>query len=283
MAGWAFRKQADIRKTLDLINKHPDVAAGVNNPSLQLPSGAGSVAPQVHTTPGFIYKTPPEGLPGAVDEEIMGEAECIPYFIRDNADTGNGERLERKDDDGNTQYHKIYNISTAIPGDTFFLARRVFGVLVADAAATSGATIIFEIIGPSGAAEAASNHCDDKLEDAQSEYQANVLWRPCGAGEVADEVDGVVTVVDATGSFLSGREEAEVDGKVGIATYMVEDGGYECQWVITFIDWWREVQMITDVIQTADEIKFEVKRVKVWDDCDLDPIVIPLTDCTDTS
>jgi hypothetical protein len=146
-----------------------------------------------------------------------------------------------------------------------------------------GATIMFQIIGPSGAAEAASNHCDDKLEDAQSEYEATVLYRPCGSTAVEGEVDGVVTVVDASGSFLAGREEAEVEGKIGFATYMLEDGAYECEWVITFIDWWREVQMISDVIQTADEIRFEVKRVEVWDDCDLDPIIIPLTDCTDTS
>jgi hypothetical protein len=53
----------------------------------------------------------------------------------------------------------------------------------------------------------------------------------------------------------------------------------ECKWVITWIDWFREVQVITNVIVTSNQIKFEVKNVKVWDDCDLDPITIDLTEC----
>ena len=49
--------------------------------------------------------------------------------------------------------------------------------------------------------------------------------------------------------------------------------------MITWIDWFREVQVITNVIVTATAIKFEVKNVQVWDDCDLPPIEIPLVEC----
>jgi hypothetical protein len=149
---------------------------------------------------------------------------------------------------------------------------------------STGSTILFEIATESGVSEAASNDCDAKLGDALATYRARVTWRPCGVTRVPDEDDdGFVDVIDPLGSFLDGRENSEVQGKTGVAVYLVEDGGYNCQWVITWIDWFREIQVIHDIIHTEEEIRFKVKRIKTWDDCDLDDIVIPLIDCQDGS
>ena len=148
----------------------------------------------------------------------------------------------------------------------------------------AGQYIIFEILTESGVAEASSNRCEDKLKDAASSYEARVTWRPCGVGRVAEETDqGTVVVHDVLESFLFERENSEAQGRSGVALYMMEEGGYECKWVIIFIDWWREIQVIEDVIHTEEEIRFKVKKIKVWDDCDLDDIVIPLIDCQDES
>lgn len=149
---------------------------------------------------------------------------------------------------------------------------------------SGGSSIIFEIAaGGSGSEEAASNDCDDKLQDAGSSYVAHVRYRPCGVDRVPEETDaGTVVVHDELGSFLNNRENSEAEGKLGVATYFQQDGGY-CLWVITFIDWWREIQVITDVLHTDSEIRFKVKQVKVWDDCDLPDIVIPLIDCEEAS
>jgi len=136
----------------------------------------------------------------------------------------------------------------------------------------------------SGAAEAESNDCDAKLGDGASSYMAHVRWRPCGVSRVPEETDdGLVEVFDPLESFLANRENSEIQGRTGVATYMVEQGGYDCQWVITWIDWFREIQIIHDVIHTEEEIRFKVKKIKTWDDCDLPDIVIPLIDCQDES
>jgi hypothetical protein len=143
---------------------------------------------------------------------------------------------------------------------------------------------IFQILedGGYGPTEALTDACEDKLRDAYMSYEAQVLWRPCGIPRVSEETDdGTIIVWDELESFLNDRENSEAQGKIGVAAYLKEEGGYVCKWVITFIDWWREIQVITDVIVNASEIRFKVKRIKVWDDCELPDIVIPLIDCED--
>lgn len=146
-----------------------------------------------------------------------------------------------------------------------------------------GNEIMFTIDDVYGVQEAASDHCDDQLRDAKSSYTATCVRKPCFMGTVpgADDNDKIV-VHDYLG-FLEGREEADVIGKTGLASYMVECHGYqtECKWIITWIDWFRVVQVVTGVRMTDTELCFDRKNVEVWDDCDLDPICIPLTDCVE--
>lgn len=151
----------------------------------------------------------------------------------------------------------------------------------------AGQEIIFVIDEIYGADEEGGEHCDEKNRDAKSSYKAEIINASCGLDQVPGlEDDGKVIVHDELGSFLEGREEYEVAGKTGIASYFKNyesDGGTayseDCKWIITWIDWFREVQVITDVQLTEDELKFEVKNIVVWDDCKLDPIIIPLIDC----
>lgn len=127
-------------------------------------------------------------------------------------------------------------------------------------------------------------HCDDKKRDAKEFYKAKVLHHSCGSNVPGMDEEGYVEVHDELGSFLKDREEYEVVGKIGVAHYFTTDPDEsyyddDCKWIITWIDWFREVQVITNVILTEDSLKFELKNVQVWDDCELDPIEIPLIDC----
>jgi len=280
MPGYAFKRKADVFSTIKLIsdakkNKRLTTLNGSDN------SERAGTHRQQHNTENFVYLTPNDGIP-ARSGTSAGSAQCVPYYINRN-----GQFLELTDDDDASQTHTIYNYSTsAITGNVYVSVNRVFGELVAIDADGGGTAdiILFRIVEQSDAEAAESNDCVDKLKDAGATYEANVTWRPCGVTRVAGESDGgTVTLYDPLNSFFYNRENSEMSGREGVAVYMQEDGGYECQWVVTFIDWWRDVQMISDVIVTEDEIRFEVKTVKVWDDCDLDDIVIPLIDCEDQS
>jgi hypothetical protein len=143
-----------------------------------------------------------------------------------------------------------------------------------------GQQMIFTIDDVYGVETAASEHCDDQLKDAKDRYLASCLYRQCGSGVPAGaNEDGKYEVVDYFG-FITGREEADVVGKMGLATYMEPCDGYgECEWVITWIDWFRIVTVLTGVRMTDTELCFDRKNVEVWDDCELDPVCIPLTDC----
>lgn len=261
----AFKDPAVVRKLKRIAGNHNAADRQVTGPAK--PAQGNS----------WIFLSPTGGVPGRVGVR-PGTASCTSYYIN-----ASGDLTLRTDLQGNTVLTPCYNLSgSEITAGEYFEAIMMGGKAVAGAGGGgAGNTIIFSIVGDPYADVAYSSECVDNLEDAALSYPAQVLWRPCGIESVSGEVDGQVTVVDDMGSWLEGREAAEVDGRVGVAVEVDDADGYGCHWSITFLDWWREVQMISNVIVTETEITFEVKRVRVWDDCDLDPIVIPLTDCAD--
>ncbi len=136
--------------------------------------------------------------------------------------------------------------------------------------------------------EASSDHCDDQLNDAKKQYKATCVKSCCGGKPSGANEDGTYTIHDHHFQMLQGgiggaREEADVIGKEALVIRMIECEPYddECEWNILFINWFRTVQVVTNVIMTEEQLKFEMKNVEVWDDCELDPIVIPLIDCED--
>jgi len=142
-----------------------------------------------------------------------------------------------------------------------------------------GQQVMFTIDEVYSTAVAASDHCDDKLRDAKDRYMASCVKVSCGSGAPVTDENGQFEVIDYLG-FLTGREEADVIGKTGMATYMSDCDGYEqCEWVITWIDWFRERTVMTGFTITDTNLCFDFENVKVWDHCLLDPQCIPLTDC----
>lgn len=142
-----------------------------------------------------------------------------------------------------------------------------------------GQQVMFSIDDVYGAATSSSEQCADKKRDAKDRYMASCVKVSCGSGAPATDENGQFEVVDYLG-FLTGREEADVIGKTGLATYMGDCDGYdECEWVITWIDWFRERTVMTGFTMGDTSLCFKFENVKVWDHCKLPDECIPLTDC----
>jgi hypothetical protein len=135
-----------------------------------------------------------------------------------------------------------------------------------------------------GTETAASDHCDDQLNDSLNQYKVSCSKSCCGKPPSGAEEDGSYIVHDMFSMFQGGidgaRENADVVGKSGLAIRMSDCDGYDdCKWYVIFINWFRTIQVITNVKITDDDLIFERENVEVWDNCELDPIKIPLTDC----
>ena len=116
MAGFNFRRKADIEKVIRLVRRRN---------SLGRPSALPDMLPSI--TEGYIFETPLGGI-AARSGTTVSSAACTPYYIDGTTLT------ELTDNDGASQTVDVYNVfSAAITGEVYITAKRVFGVLVADA------------------------------------------------------------------------------------------------------------------------------------------------------
>jgi hypothetical protein len=119
MTGFNFAERSDIERVLRMVHQ----------PTPR------KLLPDTHTfeveylTHGFLMQTPASGIP-ARSSTTPGKAQCTPYYI----DVTNSDAItELTDDDGASQSFDVYNVSgSAVAGSVFILAKRVYGVLVAD-------------------------------------------------------------------------------------------------------------------------------------------------------
>lgn len=126
--------------------------------------------------------------------------------------------------------------------------------------------------------------CPLPEKDTYRSAIANVISRPCGVSVVSGEIDGKVRVVDSTGSFLGGRPTDSWLGKEGFAVYVNDDddiGSDEsgCYWMIIWIDWFEERQVVTDVVIGGTGITISREKHEIWRYCVLDDETIEGADC----
>lgn len=135
--------------------------------------------------------------------------------------------------------------------------------------------------------------CSNRVNDAPTRVRARVTRRPCGVTRVEQEDDnGYVEVVDTdAGKFLFERQYNDIAGKNGFATLLSSpDGGGSvgasgsssvdnCQWVVIWIDWHSEQQVVHDVIIAGLTITVQRANAKVWDWCLLPDETITGADC----
>ena len=152
-------------------------------------------------------------------------------------------------------------------------------------------------VSASDSSDTESGQCDDRADDAPTAVTAKILRRPCGVEVVPAEKGGEVTVIDSVGGFLKERQADELVGKQGYAVYLTnpdyvtsssvtsstDPDNDRCQWIIIWIDWFRWVSVVEDIIFGDSEITVKRRNVKVWDDCKLEDEVIEGTDCVEPS
>lgn len=132
--------------------------------------------------------------------------------------------------------------------------------------------------------------CESRDPNDGPPFYGIVAEKGCGMGSVygMDE-EGVVELDDPL-QILVGRDYRELPGKTGIAVllrndsvdeYAADDYLPRCVWVIVYIDFHREIQVVTDVVVAGTSIVIERKNVWVWDDCLIPSEVIEGDECVE--
>jgi hypothetical protein len=125
--------------------------------------------------------------------------------------------------------------------------------------------------------------CENR-DNALPPYYGEVRRTACGASRpvFGEDYEGIVELADDLG-LLANRDRKQLSGKIGIAALIkdTEDEYGECYWCIVYIDFHREIQIITDIVFQDNKIVIERKLVKVWDDCVLPDEEIEGIDCVE--
>lgn len=119
-------------------------------------------------------------------------------------------------------------------------------------------------------------------DNAEPPYYGEVVKVACGASRPVhgEDYEGMVELADDLG-ILENRDRKQLANKTGIAV-LLSDGESEyaeCYWCIVYIDFHREIQVVTDIIFQENMIVVERKLIKVWDDCKLPDEEIEGIDC----
>ena len=143
-----------------------------------------------------------------------------------------------------------------------------------------GGMIVWESDEPDLGAE--DELCANQVDDAITSLSVRVVRRPCGVDRVHGEDDsGFVTVVDdAAGGFFTGRSDEEMFGISGFAVLMSNRSTGECEWVITWINWFQERTFVQDWYVSGLDIIEEKVNAYVWDWCRLPNEVTEGVDCS---
>lgn len=142
--------------------------------------------------------------------------------------------------------------------------------------------------------DSGSESSDDGLpEDCASRVPATgpffgrVVKKSCGMGAVpGEDADGLIELMDDLG-ILDNRDMRDIVGRVGFAVRMKEEPSGsvsgsvegECYWMIVIVNFWRVVQVVTDIVFGAESITIKRKNLTVWDECSLPDETIEGTDC----
>jgi hypothetical protein len=125
--------------------------------------------------------------------------------------------------------------------------------------------------------------CADKSPTDATSHRVFVTNNPCGGSVPGIDDEGYITVTDP-GEFLKDRDYRDLPGRVGFAQRVSSDNDYEysessCQWVIVWINFFREITMIKDIIFEVNQIRIKREKIVVWDNCRLPDEIITGADC----
>jgi hypothetical protein len=138
----------------------------------------------------------------------------------------------------------------------------------------------------SSSEEGLPEDCDSRVP-ATGPFFGRVVKKSCGMDTVpGEDADGLIELQDDLG-ILDNRDMRDIVGRIGFAVRMKEEPSgsvsasveSECYWMIVIVNFWRVVQVVTDVVFGAESITIKRKSITVWDDCSLPDEIIEGTDC----
>lgn len=162
-------------------------------------------------------------------------------------------------------------------GDLLIVTKTIQGFFVTVTAPSSG-MIQFEFDDDDYSEEVPADCASRSSGDYN--LRVRVINAPCGGGVLGMDEDGYVTVSDP-GGFLEERDPRDLFGRTGFAQLIGSEAEYgeTCQWVITWINFFREITIIQNIIFQEDRIVLKRKKIVVWDDCFLPDEEILGADC----
>lgn len=160
----------------------------------------------------------------------------------------------------------------------------------------SGDYIVFQFVEPESSSSSSQSSeetgvpdsCDER-DFAEAPFYGEILYRGCGMDSIPGiDSNGLVELIDPIG-LCQDRDYRDLPGRRGAAIRMkpesigmepsLSSSLDECVWVIIKVNFWRVVQVVTDIVFGEDTITIKRKNVTVWDDCALPDEVIEGTDC----
>lgn len=156
--------------------------------------------------------------------------------------------------------------------------------------------------GSAFASSGSSSGDDDALPDdcasripAVGPFIGRVVHRSCGMATVPGErPDGTIELIDWVG-IMNDRDYRDIVGRTGWAVRMggPDESGSDsgsgsgreptCVWMIAWVDFWRVVKVVSDVIVGEKSITIKYRNLTVWDDCGLPDDVHEGIDCEESS
>jgi hypothetical protein len=157
------------------------------------------------------------------------------------------------------------------------------GRIAAAGGGGGGSMVVFEFDEDEYETESVPTLCSEKSPTENVFYRVRVISAPCGGSVQGMDDEGYISVNDP-GEFLKDRDYRDLPGRIGFANLVSGEPEYEgtagdCQWVITWINFFREITIIQNIIFQEDRIVLKRKKIVVWDDCFLPDEEILGADC----
>jgi hypothetical protein len=218
--------------------------------------------------------------------------QCVSFKIAPRMLTSSGSLVETQGE------LEIVNTGSAVSvGDEVVAISDLTGFWTRlEATGGAGQYVTFEFAdGPETSSSGSSSEssedelpddCDARIE-VSGRLFGKVLSKACGMeGIPGENSDGLIQLEDDLG-ILDNRDYRDILGRIGYAVRMEreESGSVEssnqgdCYWMIVIVNFWRVVQVVSDIVFGEDTITIKRKNLTVWDDCALPDEVIEGTDC----
>lgn len=226
-------------------------------------------------------------------EAMSDDGQCVPFKIAPRMFSSGNKLTETQGE------LEILNAGSAVSeGEEVAAIQDLSGFWTRlETGGAAGQYITFKFVdeGSSSSSGSVSSSESDEVPDdcasrsaATGPFFGRVEAKACGMGAVpGEDENGLIELQDDLG-LLDNRDYRDIAGRIGFAVRMQQEASSsvsssssasECYWMIVYVNFWRVVRQLKDVIFTEDSIIKKYHNITVWDNCDLPDEVIEGTDC----